>query len=292
MRKEQISFVNQIQQINQSIAFVNLLISTIVLFIFLRSDYNNGLISIGGIFAIIMYSGSAIQAATGLASNVVSTKLNRVSIIRINEIIDYESGSDGFLVQNEVLYHPFFNKELKEGFIMPEDEKFLYKLNTSNGSGKSTLAQMLSGYDELSGKAIKDKWFLLPSDLSVFEGTLLDNIKIISGREIDSKKVKQILLDNKFDALLRLFPEGLSSQISANMEMISRGQKQATGFISAVVKDPDKIIIDEGFNSLDAEIKAKIKAPLKVWLSNRKTIFIDHENMLDEHVNDVKELVN
>lgn len=292
MRREQISFVNQIQQINQSIGFINLLISTVVLFFFLRSDYNAGLISIGGIFAIIMYSGNAIQSATSLASNVVSTKLNRVSIIRINEINDYESDIKGFIKNSEVLQHPFFNYELKKGFIIPEDEKYLCKLNTSNGSGKSTLAQVLSGFDELNGKTIKNEWFLLPSDLILFEGTLLDNVKIISGKNIDPLTVIQTLTENKLDKLLWLFPKGLSSQISSNTEMISRGQKQAAMLIAAVIKDPDKIIIDEGINSLDAEIKAKIIEPLNIWLSNRKTIFIDHENILGKETSTIKEFVN
>ena len=292
MRKEQISYVNQIQGINQSVAITNLLISTVVLFFILRSNYDAGLVSIGGIFAIIMYSGSAIQSAASLASNVVSTKLNRVSIIRINEIIYYESDISGFIKPNEILHHPFFNYELKEGFVMPEDDMFLYKLNTSNGSGKSTLAQVLSGFDELNGKAIKDKWFMLPSDFTVFEGTLLDNIEIITGKEIDSQTVNQILRDNKLDDLLRLFPNGLSTQISTNTEMISRGQKQAVMLISAVIIDPDKIIFDEVLNSLDIEIKTKIKEPLKDWLRIRKTIFIDHENMLGIETTAVKELVN
>lgn len=292
MRKEQISFVNQIQQINQGIGFINLLIGTIALYFLLRSDYNAGLISIGGIFATIMYSGSAIQSATSLASNVVSTKLNRVSIIRINEIINYESDVIGYIKHNEILCHPFFNYELKEGFIIPEGDKFLFKLSTSNGSGKSTLAQVLSGFDELNGKTAKEKWFILPSDLTVFEGTLLDNIKIISCKEVDSQSVNQIIRDNKLGDLLRLFPDGLSTQILTNTEMISRGQKQAVMLISAVIKDPDKIIIDEGLNSLDKEIKTNIKEPLKDWLCNRKTIFIDHENMLSNETAAVTEFVN
>jgi ABC-type bacteriocin/lantibiotic exporter with double-glycine peptidase domain len=283
MRKEQVAFVNQIQLINQSISFVNLLIGTVFLFFVLRSDLHSGLISIGGMFSIIMYSSSVIQATTSLAASIVSTKLNRVSVLRINELQETSNTENTpYYKLQEIINHPFFKNELQRGFLLPDEDNYFIILNSSNGSGKSTLAHVLTGFDDIAEKVYQGQWFLLPSEPVVFEGSLLDNIRLISGRMLSPEEIYRIISDNDFGELLALFPNGIHSGVSATSVMVSRGQKQAVGLIAAIIKDPTAIVIDEGLNSLDSVVKSQIKDPLLKWLKGRKAIFIDHEKLYTE----------
>jgi ABC-type multidrug transport system fused ATPase/permease subunit len=91
MKREQVGFVNQIQQVNQTLSVVNLLAGTIAVLGMLRFNYQNGVYTAGEMFALIMYAGSAVQTAIGLSRLMVTGKIDRVAALRIQEILAYKS---------------------------------------------------------------------------------------------------------------------------------------------------------------------------------------------------------
>lgn len=174
MKKEQVSFINQIQIVNQSITILNFLVGSILILFFLRDEFLKGFVTIGSLFAILMYSGRAIQISGELAQLFATTKLNRTSVIRIKEILEYYNNANfemNPLVEN--VLHPFFKGELSDGIKLPTTERFIYFLRAGNGTGKSTYANILTGFDDLTNGTVKEKWFLVPSDPVVVPGTLL-----------------------------------------------------------------------------------------------------------------------
>lgn len=281
MKKEQVSFVNQVQQINQTVAVLNIIVGTLVIIILLRSDFSTGMISIGTLFAILMYSGQAIQTSSALANNIVSTKISRISVLRVNEIINYDNNDIPFLNPcSEKVTHPFFSKQLSNGILLPSEDKFIYFINADNGAGKSTYSHILTGFDDLGNGIIADGWFLLPSDPVILTGTLLENINQISGLRRGKMEISKTLTDSGMEVLTSLFPNGLDTVLEDKSELISRGQKQAAILMAAVVRNSERIILDEGINSLDINIRTKIKEPLMNWLNNRKAIIIEHDAFL------------
>lgn len=277
MRREQILFTNHIQIISQIIGVVNLICGTLITLSILRDDFVTGRITIGGLFAVIMYSNSAVQSVSKLAESIISTKISRVSVIRIRELLQYENAVRELSLTSKI-HHPFFQNEIQNGIILPEKEKYVYILKGSNGCGKTTFANIMGGFDDLNQSALLEPWFVLPSDFALFEGDLLENIQIISGLNVSSSEVSHLLEQNGLTRLLDLFPKEFSTQVVGNSECVSRGQRQVIGLMAAVVKNPSAIICDESINSIDPQMKNDIKHPLLGWLINRRSVIIDHDN--------------
>jgi ATP-binding cassette, subfamily B, bacterial len=285
MKRAQVGFVNQTQIVGQSISIVNILVATIGVLYLLYFDYQAGLFTTGQVFALIMYAGRATQSTTGLAGVFAMSKIERVSVLRILELLSFKSPDTKNLnLATDTITHPFFKGGLVTGIRLPDEKTFISRLNAENGAGKTTLSQVLSGYDDLGNNIVNVRWFLLPSDPPVFPGTLSDNIRIIAGKNVSIEDIHYILHKYNLSELLSVFPNGLSTWVSNNSVLISRGQKQVSALIGAIIKDPSLLFIDEGFNSIDAKLKEAIKDPLSIWLSNRKVIVVDHNGYLETAV--------
>ncbi len=281
MKKEQVSFVNQMQIANTSLSVANLLVGTLAVLWILKTEFIISNISTGTLFAIVMFAGRATDSTINVANLIVTGKIDRVAVIRIKEILSYAAKDLADLNSTrDKITHPFFNGSLKEGVKLPDQNNYLFFLSAKNGTGKSTLAHILSGYDDLAGKIISERWFLIPSDPVLFDGSLLDNIRIISGQNISEPEVCTIIKKNGLAALLALFQDGLTTPISDHSEKVSRGQKQAVVLIAAVVKDSPYVVVDEGLNSLDSNLKLSIREPLLAWLEKRRSVVIEHEKYL------------
>lgn len=283
MKSKQVSFISNMMRINQSMAFVAFLLGNIVILIVLKNEYLIGELTLGGIFSVLLYANQAIQTLMSIANSLVSGKLDRVAVSRIIEVTQYMDAKKeriNPILQNYI--HPFFKENLKNGIALPFQDKFIIHLNGRNGVGKSTYAHFLTGYDNLVAVLEGEKWFLIPSDPPIFLNTPLENIKIISKKNIEAKDVITALEKNNFYVLLSLFQNGLEDdRVQGNS--FSRGQKQALVLMSAVLKNPANVIIDEGLNSLDVDVKARIKYPLLQWLEQRRSVVIEHGEFLFEN---------
>lgn len=279
MKKTQLDYIFINRKINFLSSFFSLLFSTVFVLIVLRMDYLQGGYTSGELMALIIYSGRATDFIVSFASMLVTTKLSRVSSLRIKEINDFEDYKTDVIRPSDKKYvHPFFKSELKSGIQLPDKNCFLFNLKADNGTGKSTYASFLSGFDDLAGQIPDKNWILLSSDPLIIEGTVLDNIRIFTKIEWSESEVVRHLTSYKLENLLRLFPAGVNTPIFESEEIISRGQKQAVALISAILKNPETVIIDEGLNSLDQAIKAEIKDGLFAWMAERKTVVIEHDN--------------
>jgi ABC-type multidrug transport system fused ATPase/permease subunit len=288
MKRAQVGLVNRVQIIGQGVTVLNILVATIGVIFLLYYDYQAGLLSTGQVFALFMYAGQATQSTIGLAGVFAASKIDRVSVLRITELLSETSlNPKPANPDTDIIMHPFFRGSLDPGVKIPEMETYIAELTAENGAGKTTLSQVLGGYDDLGNCIVNDRWFLLPSDPPVFPGTLSDNIRIISGTDAGNDVILRILESHNLSILLSAFPEDLSTAVSDGTELISRGQKQITALLGAIVKDPPLLFIDEGFNSIDVKIKKETNVALHIWLANRKVIVVDHYRQRSAAVPDV-----
>jgi ATP-binding cassette subfamily B protein len=145
-----------------------------------------------------------------------------------------------------------------------------------SGSGKSTLMRVLAGlYDADRARFTVDSMplvglrslgplsTLVPQDVEVFEGTVLDNITF--GADYSADAVAAALRISGFDSVVASLPQGIETLINERGLNLSGGQKQrmalARGILAAQASS--LLLLDEPTSSLDPVTEARIFADLK-----------------------------
>lgn len=167
-----------------------------------------------------------------------------------------------------------FSLEIKDGEI--------YSLIGPSGCGKSTLLKVLCGIIKNYSGAIRfnNKSFT-PRDISIGYvpqhygllewKTVKDNIflpfKLNPSKILKSSEVEEVLLSLEIEDLQMRYPSQLSG-----------GQKQRVALARAFISQPDILLMDEPFSSLDTfTSEASQRLFLRLWEKYKvTTLFITH----------------
>jgi len=157
-----------------------------------------------------------------------------------------------------------------------------------NGAGKTTTFRMITGLLDpdggditLNGKkidySITDKIGFLTEERSLLtKMTVLEQCLFygtLKGMEKDS-------IISKLDYLLDRF--NISEYKNRKIKELSKGNQQKVQFISAIINDPDLLILDEPFSGLDP-INVELFKSVIVELSNKGSMIIFSSHRM-EHV--------
>ncbi len=242
----------------------------------------NNQLTIGEITAFVGY----ITFVFGPALNLASLKLNIQSAIasweRIKELLNLD---------NEMTLANKLPIDIKSGrivfdnvsyFYEGQEESVLKNINLqikagervailgANGSGKSTLAKLLlqlhTGYEgcisidgqdvsEYNVHSLRRQITVVSQDVFLFNGTILDNIKICNENATDDD-VADIINKTNMGELIASLPDGLNTVVSERGQNLSGGQKQMISIARAILKEKNKIIVfDEATSSLDPVVE-------------------------------------
>jgi ABC-2 type transport system ATP-binding protein len=136
----------------------------------------------------------------------------------------------------------------------------VYALIGQNGAGKTTLLRMIVGLEKpdigeirilnlpmsLAAVAAKGKIGYVPDNPAGFE--------YVTGREFlyysgSLRGMERTYLDNKISKLLQIFP--VIEIADAYLGSLSRGNRQKFAVLSALLSDPELLVIDEPIVGLD-----------------------------------------
>ena len=161
-----------------------------------------------------------------------------------------------------------------------------------NGCGKSSLASlMLALYDPMKGKILIDGLdikqlnkedlrniiSIVPQNLDLFSGTLLDNIAP-GESDPDLRRIYNLVNKTGFNQLLEKFPEEIMTRVGERGLSLSGGERQKIAIIRALYRGPSVLIMDEGTSALDPLSEQKIFTFLKEYLNKGLTlIMISHK---------------
>ena len=144
-----------------------------------------------------------------------------------------------------------------------------------SGSGKSTLLNIILGLLKPQGGSIQINdhevktnknsrmvWknlSYIPQDIYLLDDTILRNIAFgVKDKDIDIKKIKEILKICELENFVNEQENGLNTSIGNRGIRISGGQKQRLGFARALYNNPNILFLDEATSNLDSETEQKI----------------------------------
>ena len=165
---------------------------------------------------------------------------------------------------------------------MEVNEGDLLCLIGPSGCGKSTTLNLLAGFElPTVGEVIfKDQAIASPSpergvvfqESSLYPWMTVQQNVAFSLRENVNKKGKEALAMKYLDLV------GLSDFAQSRPNELSGGMKQRVAIARTLAMDPDLLLMDEPFGSLDEQTRRKLDSEvLRLWKSEGKTVvFVTH----------------
>ncbi|PAU71275.1 type I secretion system permease/ATPase [Vreelandella alkaliphila] len=164
------------------------------------------------------------------------------------------------------------------------------------GCGKSSLNKLVLGfYQPTSGAVLVDGVDIrqldplqlrrhigyVPQDVSLFAGTLRDNIVAGGGNDrVDDEALLRAIEIAGLDSLVNSHPKGVDLEVGERGQALSGGQKQAVAIARAVVQDPPILLLDEPTSSMDNASEEAFKANLTSVAPGKTILVVTHRTSL------------
>lgn len=159
-----------------------------------------------------------------------------------------------------------------------------------SGCGKSTLASLMmrfmdpdSGHIYMEGKdyqslttsELRKKIIMVPQSVSIFSGTLRENL-LIADEHADDSKLWDALERVNLKDFVRSDKDGLDMDLGNSGSRLSGGQKQKIGIARALLSESEYIIFDEATSAVDPESEREIWKCIDDLSRTRTLIIISH----------------
>ena len=160
----------------------------------------------------------------------------------------------------------------------------------ATGAGKTTITNLINRfYDIADGEILYDgidiKQIKKPDlrrslgivlqDTNLFTGTVMENIRYGRLDATDEEVYAAAKLANA-EEFIRLLPQGYQTEITANGESLSQGQRQLLAIARAAVADPPVMILDEATSSIDTRTEIIVQRGMDALMKGRTVFVIAH----------------
>ncbi|TDJ53874.1 MAG: ABC transporter ATP-binding protein [Ignavibacteria bacterium] len=294
----------RVQALIMPILFMITGISTIIVIWLGGIKVINGEMSLGEMTAFIVYLGILIwpMIAVGWVINIVQQA--EASMKRVNNILaqPYEiedNENTDYSIANLRGNIEFKNVSFRYNEHLPEIIKNInlkipggtsLAIMGYTGSGKTSFINLIPRlYDCTEGEVLIDGYNVKTIPL----GTLRTNIGMVQQepflfsdsvinnisyglKEIDEKRVKKVAEIANFAKDVEQFPHKYETVVGERGITFSGGQKQRCSLARALAINPQILILDDSFSSIDTHTEEEILNNLKEYLDGKTSIIISH----------------
>lgn len=257
------------------------------------------LLTLGQIIAVSMLTGRALAPVSQIAGLIMRWEQTKLSYHALNKIMESPTDDDAASLQAPPLSGRIEFRDV--GFAYPNSPPLLDKLNLrirpgervgvigKLGSGKSTLLRLLlNQYGPQSGSVLFDDLAstqleplslrrqigYVPQDVTLFHGTLRENIELGRSQPDDASLLDAIRLSCLDDIITQL-PNGVAMEVGERGERLSGGQRQAVAMARALLAKPPMLLLDEPSSMFDPATEQRLIARLRT-LQDTTIVLVTH----------------
>lgn len=260
----------------------------------------NHIISIGVISAFIVYAkqfGRPIDELAQIYGQIQTAIAGAERVFAVmDEPLEDESGDKNMDKLEGVIKFKDVN------FSYTKDKQVLYDFNLqvkagqkvalvgSTGSGKTTVVNLLMRfYDVDSGEILIDdvnikdidcatlrkNTAIVLQDTVLFADTIKNNLKYSNEAATDEQMYAAAAMSN-CDTMINKMPLKYDTELMAEGENISQGQRQLLSIARAFLAQPKILILDEATSNVDTRTEKHIQDAMLKLMENRTSLIIAH----------------
>lgn len=273
------------------VGIVNILMGSI--------SVEQGVLSYGALVILARYIDQPEVYARWVIEGFQTRNVCKVAYQKINAILQKE---EEVIDEGEVLTK--VNKiefedvsfSYEEGQNILNDISFAVNQNESvalvgrTGSGKTSLVDIIcrfydlqegkvkingKDYQDYSIQSLRDKVGYIMQKVVIFKGTILENINY-ANKDVTKEEVIEICKRlNLHDKIMSL-KDGYETQINADTDLLSAGEKQLLNFSRVMVENPEIIILDEATASLSYKSEMLVRKAIEEITKGKISFIIAH----------------
>ena len=214
--------------------------------------------------------------------------VNTIQNVENAKALEVSKGSINF--KNIFFSYETSEEEVLKGVNLEIEGGKMTALVGHSGSGKSTILNLIPRFYQASKgeitidnqpinsvtlESLRDKISLVSQETTLFDDTILNNIKYANENATSDEIYEVAKLSNAHEFINKL-PNKYDTLIGENGLRLSGGEKQRISIARAMIKKSPIILLDEATSSLDSETEAKIQEALNTLTRNKTTIVIAH----------------
>ena len=214
--------------------------------------------------------------------------VNTIQNVENAKALEVSKGSINF--KNIFFSYETSEKEVLNGVNLEFEGGKMTALVGHSGSGKSTILNLIPRFYQASKgeitidhqpinsvtlESLRDKISLVSQETTLFDDTILNNIKYANENATSDEIYEVAKLSNAHEFINKL-PNKYDTLIGENGLRLSGGEKQRISIARAMLKKSSIILLDEATSSLDAETERKIQEALTLLTKNKTTVVIAH----------------
>ncbi|HQC54953.1 MAG TPA: ABC transporter ATP-binding protein [Clostridia bacterium] len=260
----------------------------------------NGLLSLGGVIAILLYSKQFTQPLEQIAQGMASMQRVKASAKRVYEMLDYEemeviTGDMPKEIEGNVKFENVY-------FSYSEDKPLIENLNIDikkgqkvaivgpTGAGKTTIVNLLmrfydiqSGHIYIDGidintvsrESVRDLFSMVLQDTWLFKGTVFENVRYAK----DGATLEEVMeaCDHAYaDHFIKALPDGYDTELDEGTSNLSGGQKQLLTIARAFLSARELLILDEATSNVDTRTELLIQKAMDKLMKDKTAFVIAH----------------